>query len=113
MHMTKKLIDDIDLIEANRAELQTELNQLLKEFKALKIKRGLRSRAAIDALDDALFSIGSDLGYLSDKYWTFLKKVRAEHHDMFDHINNLLGWISIEFRGKMSELYTKYPELDD
>jgi hypothetical protein len=111
--MTKILTDDV--IEKTTDELLSSLGQLRREFNEFKIKRNLRSREALDALDDALSQIGSEIGYLSHQYWSFMRKLKAadRHMDVFDHINNWLGWLTIEFDGKKNELLEAYPVLNE
>ena len=93
----------------------TQVEEALKQFKTFKIKLGLTSAAKIEELDDTLRDIGTEIGYLSHHYWAFTRKLRAQDRglDVFNYINNRLGWLTIEFDAKMEELYKAYPVLND
>jgi hypothetical protein len=111
--MATRLITDEDTIKAATDLLEHQINITLAEFKAFKIKRNLRSRAAIDTVYDALTDIGCEIGYLSYQYWSFLRKLRAQDRNVLDYINNYLGWLTIEFDAKLDQLYKLYPVLND
>jgi hypothetical protein len=85
------------------------------QFEKFKVKRGLRSRAAIEALGEDLDTIVSEIGFLSDRYWTFWRKLRAQDRniEVMDDINNWLGWLIIEIERKQDELFDVYPQLID
>lgn len=113
--MATRLLTDEKQINEFAASLKSELYQLLTYFNEFKIKRGLTSASKIEALDNALGDIGSELGYLSYQYWSFMRKLRAADRDLnvFNHIMNYLGWLDVEFHRKQNELYAAYPVLND